>query len=213
MSVVNFDATADSSVLLDTTLTYALTVGTQDDRVLVVSVRMTGGMTVSSITYNGVNLSLIVGANNTGRAEMWGLVNPDSGTHNIVITMSGSSIIISGASSYYGAAQEGQFAVFGSGVNLNTAPTLTLTTVLDDLMVDCLSGISGGSVTPAGGQNARWDDAEGTIFAQSSDKEATSTSTTISYTLGTSQRWIMLGVLVSPVMPPRGSLMMTGVGI
>ena len=76
----------------------SITVGSNNNRLLVVEVatERTGATpsgTVSSITYNGVNLSHLSGADGTQsntfgqHTEIWYLIAPTTGTHNIVITM------------------------------------------------------------------------------------------------------------------------------
>jgi hypothetical protein len=85
-----------------------------DDKYLFVSIVMSSSVTVSSMTYNGVAMTLLGSGNYGGLTQnnhMFGLATTDSGSNNIVITFSGSqfsgtSIIaqsftgVSGATNY-----------------------------------------------------------------------------------------------------------------
>src|SRR6266850_74171 len=77
------------------TATVAHTTPSLANRLMIVAVHMnigvSTGSTVASITYNGVAMGLTsavsdAGAPNT-RTELWGLVAPAVGTHNVVVTL------------------------------------------------------------------------------------------------------------------------------
>lgn len=74
---------------------------TGTDRYLTVEVQIVGSsVSVSGITYNGVAMSLIRRVVNTNAVELWGLVNPASGAHNVVVTLSGAATNARGAVSF-----------------------------------------------------------------------------------------------------------------
>ena len=57
-----------------------------------ISMAPRSGYTVSSVTYNGDNFS-VVGTreqSDKARIEIWRLVAPDTGTHDVVVTLSNS---------------------------------------------------------------------------------------------------------------------------
>lgn len=77
--------------------TWSHTVGTLTNGVLYVGVDFwTNGavVTVSGVTFNGVALTRVVQSArspNDDRAEVWRLVNPAAGAHNVVVTFAGGS--------------------------------------------------------------------------------------------------------------------------
>jgi hypothetical protein len=119
-----------------------------------VSIFATG--TVSSITYNGVNLAF-VRADATGvyRNEMWVLPNPAYGSHTITVNLSTSLTSIASASSYGNVNPdmvEASAGATGSGVS---TPSVALTTITNYAWVVNGLTTSDATMTPAGSQTAR----------------------------------------------------------
>src|SRR4051812_27546365 len=90
---IAFDAATDGGTNGGSgNLTFAHTVGAGTNRALVLCIQGNNGVdSITSVTYNGVsmtmNSSFFTGFINR-RTSVWILMNPDSGTHNIVITIS-----------------------------------------------------------------------------------------------------------------------------
>lgn len=95
------------------------------------------GDLVTGATYDGVEMTLI-GKRSPGGAGtegnrwiyLFGLKNPTSGTHNVVVSSSANVYILAGAVSYTGADQTsdlGAIDVSGDGSTLTVVNTLTLT--------------------------------------------------------------------------------------
>ncbi len=130
------------------------TTGTNRGLVVNVSLFLTGSVT--SVTYNSVNLEFIrqdtIGVY---RNEMWVLYNPTVGTNSIVVTLNTSLTSIAGADSYTGVDTdmvEANTGTTGSGVS---TPSLNLTTVSDQAwVVDGLT-TSNASMSVSGGQTQR----------------------------------------------------------
>src|SRR3989344_3768207 len=96
VSLSHFDAASETSAGAgDENITWSHTVGTGNDRILVVGVYIRGvsqSPTVSGITYNGTALTKVNDETNGAvRVEQWYLLSPDSGTHNIVASFSAAS--------------------------------------------------------------------------------------------------------------------------
>lgn len=144
-----------------------------NNRYLVVGISMLSlAQTVSSITYNGVALTLLGSRNSVSgacRVELWGLVAPAYGTNTIAVTLSGSIASAGVASSYTGVHQTSPIEAFNSGQATNVGAadaTVDVTTVADnDWVVDIVatddtaitvgSGqTQAGNVTGAGGSGA-----------------------------------------------------------
>lgn len=91
---------------------------------------------VTGATYNGVSMSLVGKALPTGAADrwvyLWVLVNPATGTHNVVVSASASIAIDSDAVSYTGAKQSGQPDASNTGANNQNSITISVTTVADN---------------------------------------------------------------------------------
>lgn len=114
--------------------------------------------TVTGITYNGVALTAARQDTNTPGAVqwlngIWFLVDPPAGTHNIVISLSGSVEGI-GARAYsvLGTQQSPQgvdtIGAQASGTSLST----NITPVVPSLLVDCFSITGNLAITSAAGQ-------------------------------------------------------------
>ncbi len=91
------------------TRTFSHTTGSGTDRYLLVGVIgdvTSGANDPVSVTYNGVSMTLLdsMKAVNGGNRYnyVWGLANPASGAHNVVVTFTGSHYILTGAIEYSG---------------------------------------------------------------------------------------------------------------
>jgi hypothetical protein len=129
---IAFDAAASSTALSANSVTYAHTVsGT--DRILFVSVIATTGSSALAATYNGVSCTRIgseVATPTSGsRLALFYLINPATGTHNVVASCTGVVAVVGGSSaSYTGAKQTGQpdanNSATGSSLTASTAVTV-----------------------------------------------------------------------------------------
>lgn len=90
-------------------LTYSATVGAIANGILVVGVEYYNwALSVSSLTFNGVSLTKAIRTNNgslNAATEIWYLVNPPSGAHSVVVTLTGSTQLCSSAASFSGVHQ------------------------------------------------------------------------------------------------------------
>jgi hypothetical protein len=83
-------------------LTWSHTIGTNNNRLLVVGTSIPGSVAVSTVTYGGVALTKYSQVLSSGAsAELWYLKNPAIGTANIVFTATTSKKLSAGAISYY----------------------------------------------------------------------------------------------------------------
>lgn len=161
--MLQVDATSSRNATeAGTTATWSHVVGSGNQRALIVTSKCGNGKSISGITYNGVALTKAVGAVYAPDgmiAEIWYLIAPDTGTHNVVITFSASGAEHgSGAVSFFGAHQSsliGDTDVKDGGVD--QTPQLTLTTTANGSYIVDIAGenSSGGSgTTPDSGQTA-----------------------------------------------------------
>lgn len=134
---IYFDASSNSGykASLSTYSWSHTTTGINRGLVVNVSLFLTGSVT--SITYNGVNLQFIrFDSIGVYRNELWVLGNPTIGTNTITVTLNTSLTSIASADSYTGVDTaemvEANIGATGSGV---TSPTLNLTTVSDQAWI------------------------------------------------------------------------------
>ncbi|HEV2113268.1 MAG TPA: hypothetical protein VGR50_03910, partial [Terriglobales bacterium] len=162
------------------TLTFAhTTAGTNRLMMVGVSLNLTNSTaaTVSSVTYNGVALTLMGSHNdagNTRRMELWKLVAPPTGTFNVVVTIGGLTLtqsnmgVVAGATTFTGVDQNTPSGTFASNDGAaSTNSTVTVTSNPGEVVIDTLA--TGGDVTVTGftgSQTSQWNlDSGGTTAA------------------------------------------------
>lgn len=144
--------------------TFSHNVGEGNNRFLTVGVAyVSGGSTVSGITYNGVAMTRLkdISANGVG-ATLWGLVAPATGPNNVVISWSGAAPgFATGAVSFLGVDQTALVADSGLGATgTSSAPTSAAHTVIDgDVIIDALGGSS--DIEPLAPTQTGWADGAG----------------------------------------------------
>lgn len=151
---IAFDAATDlGSTLSGDTLTTAHTC-TGTDRILFVgTVGKVNQDTISGVTYNGVAMTKITTAQYAARrySTLWYLINPASGSNNVVITSSETNVIQGLAASYTGAKQSGQPDAQNTGTALASSIAVAVTSVADNCWhIMYVGNASGGSVSSAG---------------------------------------------------------------
>lgn len=208
----DFDATLDPGFVSGKTITWSHTVGSGNNRALIVGVS-TAVITapgpavdrVTSVTYDGTALTRLGSQRdstvNSG-IEMFILVNPPSGTANVVATIiSGVNYVVGGSASFFGVHQTTPTGTFTSATGNNTTPTVTVTTTTGDVVIDTVGTLPSGFLTPGAGQTGRWNGRA--FFSNAFDVGAGSTepgvtpSTTMSWT-SNSQPWSIGAVALKP---------------
>ncbi|MEO2018106.1 MAG: DUF4347 domain-containing protein [Fuerstiella sp.] len=174
------------------------------NRLMLVSVTMDPhGDSVSSITYNGVNLSL-VGVQDTGnhsRSEIWSLVAPDTGTHDVVVSLTGTlhKGVTVGVMTFTEVDQVTPLLNFtGSSGDSSTAST-TVTSANDDLMFGVVDSHLGSASTPGAGQTEYFDITIGQSNS-SGTVEAGAASVTTSWTV-VNDKWSVAAVSIQAAPP------------
>lgn len=191
-----------------------------NDRLLIVTPtnKSPGSTIASSITFNGINLTRqrIWGtfAGDQITTEIWTLVNPPTGTHNIVVTYPRSVEAVCGASSWTGVDQITPIGnIVGAGSSGTTVTSNSVSSVPGETIVDFLtiSASATTTATPAISQTQLWTTKGASLLSASSSKAGaattTSASTTTSWTLSDNQTSIILAVPIkSSAATPRPSL-------
>ena len=133
-------------------ISWSHTVASQSNRILLVWVYYwNDSRTISGVTYNSVALTKIATQINGGSAqrtmELWYLLAPDTGTHTVLVSGTGSAASKTGISvSLYNAEQSAPATPVTVGVN-DTRSEVTLTGSTSHLFLDSLGHNQGSSFT------------------------------------------------------------------
>lgn len=149
MAVVYDTSTeSDSGATSVSTLTFSHTTTTNSNRVIFVAVYYPAPIAsyVTAVTYNGVSLTKIDSAQanpgvGTGRAvDLWYLIAPATGAHNVVITTSSAnSNLIGVATTFSGVSQT--TAIGTSAKNTSTSATSLAATTTGSTSNDIVLGV------------------------------------------------------------------------
>jgi hypothetical protein len=159
--------------------------------------------TVSSVTYNSVALTSQIQINNTDDAwaEIWTLVAPDTGTHDMVLTFSTSLLqqATVGVMSLTGVDQTTPVSATASDNTPATAAshTLNISSATDELVVDVLAGESLTSITADGSQTERWNLNNGFSYGGCSTK-AGAASVDMIWSFGATDYWAHVAASLAP---------------
>jgi hypothetical protein len=218
-AVIAFDA-ATSTNGTASSFTFSHTVGTGQDRILIVSVAFNSSTgSVSSVTYNSISMTKAIsrqGAAAVLRTEIWYLLNPSTGANNVIATLSASTRTIIGSASYTGVSDIGATAGNdGTGATLNVS---LLTTQSASYIVG-MAATRGNtaSVTNPSNVTARWTNTVGsganTITGNGNDLTCTATNTySTTWTMAGNNDCAVQTELKEAISPPQGSMGMMGVG-
>lgn len=155
-----------------------------------------GNLPVTGITYNGDALTKIdadeeVGASDTDRSELWYRLNPDPGTANVIVSLTGqASGLICMAATFTGVKQQAPDASAKAN-NTGTSCSASTTPLAADSLVIAVgcNGSAANSFTLDSGNEILNLSEGGIIDGGFAYKSAGASSTTISWTLGASSRW------------------------
>lgn len=102
------------------------------DRLLLVGITKRTNDDITGVTYNGTAMTQLIKRDHADSTEwlyIYGLLNPDIGTNNVVISAGGSSAIYSGSVSYTGV---GQSQTLTDIVGFSASNSITLTSIVDN---------------------------------------------------------------------------------
>jgi len=195
--VQNVTSTSTTS---STTINLSHTINVSDNRLLLVGISLRD-RTVNSITYGGVAMTLVGTANRSSdsRVYIYRIVNPPIGTANVTVTLSGSpgKGAVVGAISYSGVNQSTPLGAFASGNADSNNPSIAVPSASGDLVFDVLSDRITSAISPGAGQTTHWNPTSGEIRGAASTELASSSSTTMSWTVAKG-KWCMGGVAIKP---------------
>jgi hypothetical protein len=178
-----------------------------------VSINNDGSETVSNVTYNGVGLTPVGSATQgTGsRVEIWRLIAPDTGTHDVVVTFSDNldETAKVGVTTFTGVHQTTPLGTFAGANGYSLGPaTVDVSSATNELVFDTVGcprvGSTGcQSLTVGAGQTQRWleQQADGFGYRGGGSTEPGAATVTMSWTIGgtASSPWAIGAV---PIKPP-----------
>lgn len=145
-STITFDAASSSQIApASTAYSWSHTVGSNNDRILVVGVGIRGNVAVSSVTYNGDSLTFAREEHpgSDVRTEIWYLLSPDTGSNTVTVTLASSQSSSAGAVSYYNVGGAISNAGDDDGGSADTSSSIVLASETGQLVVDAVSLQSG----------------------------------------------------------------------
>lgn len=164
---------------------------------------------VTDITYNGVALTAVPsGATTNGQywITAYYLIAPDTGTHDIVVTVSGNVFDFgAGAISYNDVHQTVPLGTAVTATGTSTTPTVDVSSAADELVDDGLVIIHSGTLSVGAGQTQRWNAIAGGFIKYAGSTEGGAASTTMSWSNSSSQAWAIVAVPIKPVGGGGGS--------
>jgi hypothetical protein len=159
--------------------------------------------TVSSVTYNGVALTHVGSATEADDAvvEIWRLVNPPTGTHNVVITFSAvlTREAVAGVMTFTGVDQTTPLGTFASAIDNDSGPaSVIVSSAAGELVFGVVSAessvLSTAAVAPS---SQRWNLFQGIQYGAGAT-QAGAASVTMSWTFNGSDHWAAGGVSIKP---------------
>ena len=175
------------------------------NRILIVGLNVEGLGAINTVSYNGDAMTLIDSEDNGNSAHvsLWYLVNPDTGTHPVEISLAVATTVAAGAVSFTGVNQTDPINAFNGATGTSTAPAVSLTTTVDEAWIIDVVGTNGGTVTPGTGQVERWNTIEATTRGAGSTEFTSSSGTfSMSWTKSASSNWAIVAAALKPAGTP-----------
>jgi archaellum component FlaF (FlaF/FlaG flagellin family) len=190
------------------------------NKILIVGVSVGDTTAVSSVTYSGQSLTNIrsdqVSSDNR-RSELWYLVNPPSGTADVVVTVGAVESVIIAAMSFNDVHQSSPINTHNGNFDATatTHPSVSLTTTVADALIVDVVATKDGPMTPDTSQTERWELVQANVVGSGSTKQTTTAGAyTMSWTNnGGLDQWAMSAVALRPSDPlcgPSGSFQTNG---
>ena len=199
------DTDTSSSITTNTTLTFSITVGSNDNRYLMLSILADDDRaSVTSVKYAGVSLTVIEElAVGNQFLLVYALVSPATGSNDVVITFTSSqSAILAIAASFYKVDQTGPFGSHtNSSASSDAGPARsTLTSNTSEFCVDFAATSAAQTMTVVAGQTQLENLTAGGDRLASSTELGAST-VVMDWTLGSSTNWAALGFALAGAKP------------
>lgn len=200
IDAVSTDTTAADSFTVSHT-----TSGTNRLMLVGVSHNPNNDEVVSSVTYNGTALTLVGSAtySNDARAEIWRLIAPATGTHDVIITFDKNMSYgaVAGVMTFTEVNQTTPLGTFASASSESVGPaTVDVSSATNELVFDTVACETCTSLTVGGGQTEYWNLSQNDNHVMGAGStELGAATVTMSWTLGSADYWAIGAV---PIKPP-----------
>jgi len=203
------DAVSSGTTSGGSSITISHTTGSGSDRLMLVGVSVNNDNfeTVTGVTYNGTENLTLVGSEagtadgDDARVEIWSLVAPSTGTHDVVITFSAALLqeAAAGVMTFTNVDQTTPLGTFASNAGDDSTPaTVNIPSASGELVFGLVSS-EYDSLTASSGQTEQWNRSVGSTYAAGGTTVATSSPVTMSWNLSTStNHWAIGGVSIKP---------------
>ncbi len=204
-SAIGTDSTSAAvSVGSVTSLSWQHTVGSAQNRILVVGVSYSGIAAASSVTYGGAGLTKIGSthtAANVNGLDLWYMIAPPTGTANVVVTFSSATKIIGGSRSFRAVSQTTPLGTFSQAIGSDKNANVTVSSAIGQIVLDVLSANQPtNGVTVGAGQAQQWMLETGTTSSDVLGAGSTESGTppvTMSWQLASRQDWAVGAVPIN----------------
>jgi hypothetical protein len=158
--------------------------------------------TVKSVTYDGISLTYVKSATqfNDARVEIWGLVNPPLGTHDVLITFDADlqRIATAGVITFKQVDQAYPLGAIRGKADQSDAGSLTIPSTKDSLVFAVFTCETCTSVTYSYPASERWNlmAGNGQVIGAAATQTDYLSPITMNTTLGTSDDWAIVAVSI-----------------
>jgi len=157
------------------------------------------------IKYNGDNLTRVgvienqQSGNDDGRVEIWRLVAPDTGTHNVVITFDANLVqaAVAGVMTFNGVDQTTPLGSFASNEEDGSTSSVSVPSAVDDLVYAVMAGETTGTVSANSPATERWSLVRNDAYGAGATRAGAAGNVTVSFSHGI-DHWAAGGVSIKP---------------
>lgn len=208
-AALQYDAASAGKCNGCATLAVSHSVSSGSDRILYISVQLltiVPGST-SAVEYNGTAATFLGGVTHASclngsypcRSELWRVLAPAPGVHDITVTIAGSAFVQVGGVSFTGAHQTQPEGTLQTGSGTSATPSLTLTSAMGETIVGVATIMNAGSAfTPVNATTLFVDYDAGGYLQYGASYMAGAGATVYEWNYGSAQTYTILAV---PVMP------------
>lgn len=195
--------TTQSSASAADSLTFKHTIPTfGQNKILIVSLGIRTNVAVSSVTFNGDALVQEATVGTAPKSEIWYLLNPDSGEHDVVVTLASATSLTAGARSYLYVDQDDPLGIVASTSGTGTSASINVTGYTGETVIDSFAkqGASTDNLVMGAVQTSQILQSVGTTTSMqgAGSYEPGIASTTMSWTWTNSRAYAIMGVAIKP---------------
>ncbi len=161
----------------------------------------------TSVTYNGASLTFAgASTNGTVRSELWYLVAPTSGTHNVVVTAPNADVVTATSMSFTGVNQATPLGSAVSAIGTGTTPSVASTSAVGEPLYDVVGAVGTTAPTVAGATqtvrqtNTTASGLDHVVIGSSTAPGEGATSITMSWTIPSAD-WAQIAVPIKASTP------------